>query len=461
VIYSKLFQYILFPSYERLRDRKTLRYLKIAEKNQWLSEDEIKEFQWGELKRLLRHAYENVPFYRDIFQKEHLTPDDIKTPDDFRCFPTIDRETVRENRDKMISEIHRGRTLTKATGGSTGIPLQFEYTRDSYEWRRAIFMRGYGWAGYKPGDKVAYLWSVPVGELSRYSRLKMRAYHLIQREKYLNVFDMTPENMISYLKSMRRFKPKHIVAYGLQMYHFAKFIKENSLSTPPIDSIIIGAEKVYPDQIELIKSVFKCDVFNTYGCREFMLIASECEMHNGMHVNIDNLYVEILKGDKPAEPGEMGKVVITDLHNYGMPFIRYELGDVAIPIAGKCPCGRGLPLIKSVEGRFLDLIVTPEGKIITGVFFPHLMKEFKEIRKYQVIQRDRKSLMVKLALEPETSKRFLMVLRKKLREVIGDSMEIKFDLVDDIPLNRSGKFRTTISKLPVSEINKALKLVRE
>ena len=104
-----------------------------------------------------------------------------------------------------------------------------------------------------------------------------------------------------------------------------------------------------------------------------MLIASECEMHNGMHLSADNLYVEILKNNEPAGSGEMGMIVITDLHNYGMPFIRYRVGDVAVVRQDKCSCARGLPLIGDVEGRLLDVIVTPDNKIITGVFFPHLI----------------------------------------------------------------------------------------
>jgi len=92
----------------------------------------------------------------------------------------------------------------------------------------------------------------------------------------------------------------------------------------------------------------------------------------------------------------LGEVVITDLHNYGIPFIRYKIGDVAVLSDKKYPCGRGLPLIGDVEGRLLDLIVTPDNKIITGVFFPHLMKEFKEVEKYQVIQKSKEDLLVKL-----------------------------------------------------------------
>jgi len=384
--YSGLYNWFFFPIYESyLRNRNTLKYLKIAEENQWKSEEEIREFQWGELRKLLKHAYENVPFYRETFEKLKLTPDDIRSPEDFRLLPIIDRKIIRENRIRMIAENYRGRTLTKATGGSTGQPLRFDYTRDSYEWRRAMTLRGYRWAGYREGEKTAYLWSAPVGEEPTLSKLKKKLHHSILRQKYFNVFNMTPENMRLYLKEMIRYKPEHMISYGLQLYYFAKFIKENNLSVPDLESIIIGVEKVHDEEKEFIKSVFNCEVFETYGCREFMLIAAECEMHDGMHISADNLYVEILRDNEPVSPGEIGEVIITDLHNYGMPFIRYKIGDLAAPSDKKCPCGRGLPLIKSVEGRLLDVIVTPEGKILPGALFPHLMKEFEEVERYQVV----------------------------------------------------------------------------
>jgi len=309
----------------------------------------------GELKRLLEHTYQNVPYYRDVFKSLGITSDDIRTSEDFREIPVIDKQTIRENYRSLIAENYMERTLTKSTGGTTGIPLQLEFTRDSYEWRRAVMMRHYGWGGYKEGKKVAYLWSVPVGRYSLFSKLKDDLYHKILRQKYFNVFDLTPENMERYYRKMRKFKPEHIVAYALQMYYFAKYIYENNLEPFPLKSIILGAEAVTKYQKDFISSVFNCPVFETYGCREFMLIASECEEQRGMGIRAGKRNVEVVKEGKRADPGEKREVVITDLHNYGMPFIRYKNGDLAVLSKERCPCGRGLPLIERVEGRLLSI----------------------------------------------------------------------------------------------------------
>lgn len=451
-MYGKLYRLFLLPFYETLlRKRNTLLYLKELERQQWLSLQELRKIQWRELKQLLEHAYQNVPYYQNIFQKLRIIPADIQSPRDFEKLPITDKQIIKENYEELIAKNYYGTTLTKSTGGTTGEPLQLEYTRDAYEWRRAVMVRGYGWAGCQEGDKVAYLWSVPVGEYSIFNKLKDNIYHRILRQKYFNVFDLTPENMESYYWKMRRYRPRHIVSYALQMYYFARFINENGMEPFPLESIILGAEAIIPYQKKFIESVFNCPVFETYGCREFMLIASECEKHRGMHISAENLYVEIIKDGQMAEPGEVGEVVITDLHNYGMPFIRYKNGDLAMMSNSKCPCGRGLPLIERVEGRLLDVVRTPDGKILTGVFFPHLMKEFKEVDRFQVIQESLNKLLIKIVPNRKYAQIPLKQIYKEVRKVMGQAIDLEIQLVDEIPLSPSGKFRVVISN-----INKAI-----
>lgn len=451
-MYPWIYQQVLFPFYESfLRRRNTLKYLKTLEKNQWLSENEIKEIQWNELKKLLQHAYENVPFYTEIFNNSGLTPKSIKDPDDFRKLPIIDKSIIRANYDRMIAK-NIPNLLTKSTGGSTGEPLHFVYTRDSYEWRRAITMRGYSWAGFREGDRVALLWGVQVGKTSRLSTLKSEIHNSIQNKKYFNIFDLSPNTMLAYFQAMKEYKPKHIISYALGMYYFAKYINEMRWSTFPIKSIILGAEKASEDQIKLIESTFNCPVFNTYGCREFMLIASQCEERDGMHISADNLFVEILKNGKPVDNGEIGEVIVTDLHNYGMPFIRYKNGDLAIASEKPCSCGRGLPLIADVEGRIADAIITTEGKIVTGLFFPHLMKEFKEVEHFQVIQESKNLLTIKLIPRNYINQNTLNYMKDEIQKVCGKDMKINFELVNEIPLTASGKRRVTVSKVELINI---------
>src|SRR4029077_12302961 len=165
--------------------------------------------------------------------------------------------------------------------------------------------------------------------------------------------------------------------YTNPLYEFARYIQREGLSTVSPRSIIVGAEKLYPFQRSLIEEVFRAPVFETYGSREFMLIGAECDRHAGLHLSMENLLVEILDDDgSPTPAGQEGNVVITDLFNYGMPFVRYVNGDRAVAGFDLCPCGRGLPLLKKVVGRQLDVLETLDGRKVPGEFFPHLLKEF-------------------------------------------------------------------------------------
>ena len=437
-----------YKLYETLRARKSFSYLKYLKKTQWYTLNQLKDIQWEAFKSLLHHAYKNVPYYQKLFCQLSIHPKDINTFDDYRKLPILNKEIIKQNYPDLIAENYKNRLLLKSTGGTMGVPLKFGYTRESYEWRRATFFRGYGWTGYKEGKKVAYLWSIPLTDYLLKNRIKDGLYRFFLRQKYFNVFELTPEKMALYYKKMKQFKPRHIVAYAVQMYFFARFVKEKGYIIWPLESIILGAEKITISEKEFIQDVFQCPIFETYGCREFMLIASECEKHHGMHINMENLIVEVIKRDgESAEPGETGQIIVTDLHNYAMPFIRYKNEDI-VKVGAKCSCGRGLEVIKEVEGRELDVIKLPNGRILSGVFFPHLLKDFEEVEKFQFIQHDYDKFTLKLVLNSEFKHPHLEEIKQIIKQFIGQASILNIEVVDEIPLTSSGKFRVTISYIP-------------
>jgi phenylacetate-CoA ligase len=448
-MYSKIYKNILFPFFDTcLKSRNTSKYIKWLRNTQWWTTEKLRDFQWGELHKLLDHASVQVPYWKDAFDKLGLRLADIKTYDDFRTLPVIDKDLIKAQHYDLVAVNYRGKTYRKSTGGSTGEPLHFEYTPESYDWRVACSKRGYGWAGYEDGKKSAYIWGVAIGKVPVLKRIKESLHHAFLRQRYYNCFGFTEQKMKEVISDMNKYKPECIVAYTNPLYDFVKYAERSRAIKFKPKAIILAAEKLHEFQREKIRAVFGCPVFNTYGSREFMLIASECEMHNGLHVNIENLFVEIIKenGD-PAKPGEMGDIVITDLHNYGMPFIRYKIGDIAIASDRKCLCGRGLPLIDKIEGRVLDTIRTPDGRIVPGEFFPHLMKEFNEVRRFQVVQKNLHSLNIKIVKEKDLPKGRLAFMRNEINKVLGREISVKIDFVKDIPLTRTGKLRVTISKL--------------
>jgi phenylacetate-CoA ligase len=237
-----------------------------------------------------------------------------------------------------------------------------------------------------------------------------------------------------------------IVAYTNPLYAFARSLQERRLKPFSPRSIIAAAEKLHDFQRELIEKVFQAPVFETYGSREFTFIAGECDQHKGLHLSMENLLVEVVDdAGQPTPAGEEGNVVITDLTNYGMPFIRYANGDRAVAGAAACSCGRGLPLLTKVVGRRLDMLQTPDGRKIPGEFFPHLLKDFPAVRRFQVVQRRADQVELRVVLSGDWTEADRSTLDQEMHKVLGAAVQFHVVAVDDIPLTRAGKLRVVIS----------------
>jgi phenylacetate-CoA ligase len=244
---------------------------------------------------------------------------------------------------------------------------------------------------------------------------------------------------------MNRYRADVIVAYTNPLYEFARFLQHEGLSPVSPRSIVVGAERLHGFQRELIQQVFGAPVFETYGSREFMLIGAECQRHQGLHLSMENLLVEILDDDgRPTPAGQQGNVVVTDLFNYGMPFIRYVNGDRAIAGFDNCPCGRGLPLLRQVVGRQLDTLDTPDGRKVPGEFFPHLIKEFPAVRRFQVVQESRERIAIKLVADGGLTLADREALLNEIRKCTGPLVDIRLQFVDDIPLTNAGKLKVVV-----------------
>jgi phenylacetate-CoA ligase len=450
-MYVETYSKLIFPFYETLlRNRSTLKYLAQLEKNQWLTEEELRVIQLMKLQLLLNHAYENVPFYRKRFKERGIRPGDIRTPRDFLDVPMLSKSDINRNRDELIAvNFARKKMYNSWTGGSTGFPIEFKYDRSSYEWRVASAARADRWTGWNSGEKELYIWGVRPSSESAMTRFKKKIHHRSLRRKIINSYTFSKETLPVYVREYNHFRPRVVVGYATPLYNFAKFVKSNSLECHSPKAIIVTAEKSYPYQRTFIEEVFNTKVYNRYGCREVMLIAAECETQEGLHMNIDNLYIEILRNGEPVGPGEIGEVAITDLNNYGMPFIRYMVGDLAILSEHKCSCGRGLPLLEDPEGRVMDTVVTADGRFVTGLFFTHLMKDFSDIRQFQVIQETQRDIIIKIVTNGQIADGTLIKIKEEVYGILGNYMKLSFQLVNEIPLETSGKRRIVISKLPV------------
>ncbi|HEY3283629.1 MAG TPA: phenylacetate--CoA ligase family protein [Armatimonadota bacterium] len=451
-VYERLVGGALYPLYEsRLRGRGTFRYLAEAEASQWLSPDEVRELQMLKLRALLTHAHATVPYYRDLFDSHGLKPDRVTRAADLAVLPPLTKAAVREQGDRLLSRAFRpGSLIVSATGGSTGEPMRFFYNRDSYERRTATAMRGDRWAGWRLCGPEFYLWGAQLLPTSGLLRLKKQIHHAALRRVVVSSFNLTTETVLQAVHQYRRQRPSVVIGYANALYEFSRFVIAEGLHLPSPEGVVSSAEKLYGYQRETIEEAFGAPVFNRYGCREVMMVSAECEAHDGLHVASDNVLMEVVKSGQLCEPGELGEVYLTDLHNYGMPLIRYQVGDLAAWHGKDCPCGRGLPLMRVVEGRTLGLISTPSGRVVSGEFFPHLLKDFNFIRAYQVVQErpDHVTIRASLAGEPPTQQ--VRRLQGIVQEALGSDMDVTWEMGPQVVIEQGRKFKPVISHVPVN-----------
>jgi phenylacetate-CoA ligase len=450
-LYEPLFRHVLFPFYESvLRRRKTLAYLAEYEQSQWLSPDAIGALQWSGLKRLIDHCWREVPFYRRQWKALGITPSDLRSLADYERLPILDKAGIRENFDDLHAQSWRGRMMYKATGGSTGEPLRFGYTRESYERRLAVMWRGYGWAGARMGRRTLFLWGGAVGNPAWPERTKEHLYHRAFNRRMLDVFRMSESGMHEIVDAMRRYRPEVIVGYAGPLYELAAWMQRTGQRVTKPESILSAAEALEDFQRETIENVFGCTVYNTYGCREFMLIASQCDLCGKLHVNADHLLVELTGMTAHGSAEETGEVTVTDLHNWGMPLLRYRNGDVATraPNPAGRACSRGLPTLRRIDGRKLDMLRTRDGRMLPGEYFPHLLKDIPGIMRFQVIQEHLDAFTLKIVPGEAFGADQENVIRDELAKVLGGDTALDIQRVDDIPLTPGGKRRVTISRLP-------------
>lgn len=448
-LYGQLYKRVIFPLYSKYvkRNKVNAEYQQALSRLTW-SKEQLEQFQWQRLQQLLNHCWHNVPYYKKAWQAAGINSiDDIQSMADFAKLPVLTKQLVSEHYDDLIPRSAKGQNIRKSTGGSTGQPFHFELDHFSNDARQAIMWRGYGWLGAGLGAKSLFLWGDNIGKTSALRTLKEKLYHRFYNREMVSTFSMNINNLTSYVEKVNDYKPEAIISYVNPLYEIAKFINKNGLSVYQPQTLLTGAEPLYEFQRQEIEQAFNAKVYNTYGCREFMLIAAECEHQQGLHINIDHLVVETIDVSGKTVNGNAGDLVITDLLNYGMPLIRYVNGDQATLTSTPCQCGNPLPMIEKINGRKLDVIKTQSGNMIPGELFPHLFKEFSGITKFQVVQKSLDKITLVIVKNNQFSLEDEALIKQEINRYSHNELDIEFDFVANIALTPSGKHRVTISQL--------------
>lgn len=427
-----------------------LAYWRELEQTQYLAEQQLKEIQWRRLLEMIQYAYENNSFYRGRFDAYAVKPREIKNETDLHRIPVLTKHEIRSNTDRMISQgLDANRLLKFKTGGSTGKALELFITESCSELRNACARRHDRWTGWESGEPVGALWGNPPIADGLKGRLKAA---LVSPTIYLDTMQFTEQSVIRFAEQWSKVGPTLLFGHSHSIYLLAMLVRDLSIHTIRPKAIISTSMMLLPHERKLIEQVFGVRVFDRYGCEEVSLIASECERHEGLHLNIEHLLIEFLRDDgQQADPGEEGRIVVTDLMNKAMPFIRYEVEDIGVPSGRRCSCGRGLPLMEKVTGRVADFLVKSDGTRVAGVsLIENTLTKIPGIDQMQIIQESLE--VIELNVVPGVS--FTNDTSSNLIAYFGDlfqgDIQVKVHLVPSIAQEPSGKYRFSICNLRTS-----------
>ena len=436
----------ILPSYKTFRDT-----YKFLQKSQWWSREQLEEYQLQQLSRLLSHAYDNVPYYRRVFDDRGLKPKDIQDFKDLRELPFLTKEIIRDNLNDLKARNYPAEKLEYVTtGGSTGIPLGLYYEKGVSRAIEQAFMKTqWDRVGYHFRDKCAVLRGNVVKSADKG---KFWESSLFGRWMILSSYHMTNENLPKYIEKIRKFKPKFIQAYPSAITILARFIRENNIEPfPTVKAILCGSENLYPWQRKLLEEVFQCRVYSWYGHAELAVLAGECEKSTCYHIFPEYGIVELNgKSNKPVmNESEMGEIVATSLNNFVCPLIRYRTMDLAVPSNGRCECGRNYPLLKKVEGRLQELIITRTGRLISMTAINMHSDVFDNIEQFQFLQEKEGEVIFNIVKKDTYIERDTEYIRRELLKKLGEDMKLEICFVDHIPRTERGKYRFLIQKLPI------------
>lgn len=439
--------HIFYPLWD-IKDRSPkLNEWRELERLQWLPVNELERIQWQKLQLIIDYAVDQSPWYRELLKKAGVKKGTPVTPDVFSNIEITTKHQVRNNTREFISdEFEQDQLVTAKTGGSTGVSLNLYFDEQCQERRNAAQLLADRWAGWELGMKRAAVWGNPPTPATLKEKLR---HHLLDRMIYLDTMDLNDRSMGDFVTLWRAENPRAIFGHAHSIYIFARYLLDKQVTDLRPKAIIATSMMLLDHERQTIEQAFACAATNRYGCEEVGLIACECEHHNGMHINLPHVYVEVLdENNQPVQPGEPGKIVVTDLNNFAMPLIRYRVEDVGVLGKEKCECGRGLPLLARIEGRVADFLIKPDGGRVAGVsLVERTLTKVPGVEQMQLVQTARDLVEINRVKGRDFSESTDASLISALREVFDEQVNLEILDVEKIPQEASGKYRFSICKV--------------
>lgn len=441
--YTALASRCLFPLHELVKRHHSVRLRRELERSQWWSSPDIEALQLHRLRALLRHAGAHIPYYRQLFARLDFDPQQVRHVRDLHRLPILRKADINDHRDAFHAA-GAGPLQRLTTGGSSGEPLIFYVGKDRVSHDVAAKWRATRWWGVDIGDREAVMWGSPI-ELQAQDAWRARRDRLL-RTRLLPAFDLSPARLDSYLASLRRQRPRMLFGYPSVLCVLARHaqLRQCRLDDLGVNVVFVTAERLYDEQRSLLATVFGAPVANGYGGRDAGFIAHECP-EGGMHISAEDVIVEIVdQHGQPVATGERGAIVVTHLASAEFPFVRYATGDVGALDPRPCPCGRGLPLLQSIEGRATDFVVASDGTVMHGLALIYILRDVAHIRAFKIIQESLERTRV-LVVAPDLPAAVQQSIVAQFRARLGAGVDIVLEPVAAIPPEASGKHRYVVS----------------
>ncbi|WP_228720667.1 phenylacetate--CoA ligase family protein [Nitrogeniibacter mangrovi] len=445
-LYTKFVSSVLFPLQERAKAHDTVRVRHQMESSQWWSPERLAAYRLERLRRFLSDVAGHSPFHARRFAASGLVPQTLDTIEALQCLPFLTKADIRAHTDELRADDARDLARFN-TGGSSGEPLIFYIGKERVTHDVAAKWRATRWWDVDIGDREIVVWGSPI-ELGAQDRVRL-IRDTLMRTELLPAFEMSDAKLDQFVARIRERRPKMLFGYPSAISHIAKHAQRRgtALNDLGLKVVFVTSERLYEHQRELIESAFGCPVANGYGGRDAGFIAHQCPS-GSMHITAEDIIVEIVSPDGRVLPaGESGEIVVTHMATRDFPFIRYRTGDVGVLDDRPCACGRGLPVLKEIQGRSTDFVIAQDGTVMHGLSLIYILRDIPTVAEFKIVQESRELTQVFVRPGAGFGSSEQHRIREGLQARLGAGVQIDVRVVDAIPAEKSGKFRYVVSKI--------------
>lgn len=438
--------FVLLKGYSLEKIRHSGQYYEFMEqikaRNRWPA-DHFRSFQEIQLKELIKHAYQNIPYYSELYKERGVSPADIRSVADIKKLPMVTKEDLRRNWKQFIDKrFSDKKLLTVHTTGTTGTPLKIFTDKTERQWNYAFFDAYQKSLGIDiTGKRATFGGRIIIPPDQR--KPPFWRYSYSQKNLLFSSYHLMFENLPYYIDKLNEYQPEVIDAYPSSIFNVAKYARERNIRLISPKAIITSAETLFDEQREIIERAFQCKVFDQYGAAEMCVFVGQCESGK-YHIRPDYGIIEFIKDGRSANAGELAEIICTSFINWKMPLIRYRIGDLAIPTYDSCDCGLNTPIIESIQGRIDDTIVTRSGAPV-GRLSP-VLKGFPVLEALY-IQEVIGELILQVVKGEGYSDNDSNAIIAEIKKRVGNDMDIKLEFVNQIEREYGSKNKAVISKL--------------